>query len=347
MTNARFVRKTELSGLAMLRLDQQPVVEKFTALREAITTRVGEATANLFAEPVITRAAAGSMATISWYTPWPGDPRLLSDMALDDRPRFQAALRQAMEPVLKLIDDREIGPLLRLALVIPDESHIAFVSDHPVLTGWGLAPDAVARDRKTLSRHLSAVYGSIIPRLNQADAGFFDDLSRPALRQPAAAAAPAAAAVAAAADRPAAARPAPAKATPVIVPAGVMSTPPRGSIWSWWLLPAGIAFAMLFFALGLWFGWRYFTDQISHTVLTADITASDVLQKQLENQRQINESLEKQIAEAKAALATDMCKVTNPVAPILSTPPPGAPEPTPAPDQTPAPAATPGQAPAP
>ncbi len=117
-------------------------------------------------------------------------------------------------------------------------------------------------------------------------------------------------------------------------------------MWNVWLVPLAVLVAILFLLLGFWLGWRLVSERIAQTVLVAEIADEARVRELIRLQEDTNRALEREVAEARAALARDVCVAD--AGPLPALPPPArlpvAPEavppalPAPAPD---APAAQP------
>jgi S1-C subfamily serine protease len=123
-------------------------------------------------------------------------------------------------------------------------------------------------------------------------------------------------------------------------------------VWNGWLVPLAVLVAIIFLILGFWLGYRLISERISETVLVAEIADEARVREQIRMQEDTNRALEREVAEARAALARDVCVAE--AGPMPALPPPArlpvAPGtvppalPAPAPD---APPPAPGTVPAP
>src|SRR5690606_37077573 len=127
-----------------------------------------------------------------------------------------------------LLDDAELGPWLRRALVAPGEAAIYAVGGEPVLVDWGLG-EAGQETPAALDRAMRLGLGAFLP---------------------------AGVAQAVEAEAPSRAMPAAAAATAPAAPAPRVPASPPPSSAPRYLLPAALAIAAVFLALGIWIGAR-------------------------------------------------------------------------------------------
>ncbi|URD35585.1 hypothetical protein M6G65_24330 [Methylobacterium tardum] len=164
MTGAtRFVASRTLAGLDAVRTDDRPVIEAYDRLRRILRQHGGEAAAELFAEPVISRSNGAAPARVDWYTNLDGPIRPLADLDPDSavqlRHRLGAALA-ALEPVLR---DREAGAFTAACLNLAGPSAVLAVGDAPLLADWGLLPQGLAADERGRVRHYVSTLGAFAP----------------------------------------------------------------------------------------------------------------------------------------------------------------------------------------
>lgn len=107
--------------------------------------------------------------------------------------------------------------------------------------------------------------------------------------------------------------------------------PRRGK--PWWLIPAGLAVALVFLALGAWLGWALLAHRLDGLEGRASLIDEARTREEIALQKKANEALEQRIAEAKKILESDVCTADNPFgnlpAPPESTAPPAEAVPTP------------------
>ncbi|WP_431282626.1 S1C family serine protease [Humitalea sp. 24SJ18S-53] len=270
----------------------QPVQARFAEVQ-----RAAGAFAGLFAEPVPTRDASGSIVSFAWYGPTANgaEPEALTSLPQPRRAAAEAQLREALAALAPRA--KGAGPdaaLLAAALTLPDAGGILVLDGRPVLAGWGLGAAGMA------------ALGPWLPGT-----------------------APAPAPPRAAPTGGATAPPAP----PPPPPGGIAPGGPR----RWWLLPVGLGIAALFLALGFWLGWRALADQVANRRLTAEFVDRDRVRQAIELQRRSNETLAEEVERARAASQGNVCRAEpNTLAPpgrtLMPQDLPARPTPAPAPD---------------
>ena len=162
MAAPRLLLKTDLAGLQPLLLRGQTVHALHQRLTDQLTAR--GAPAALFAEPI---TGAGA---ISWYGEAAGEPQPLPTLSSARRAEAEAALTRQLQALEPLLDDAEIGPLLRRALVLPNADSILVLDGQVILTGWGLAAREIAEDPAALAAQMRRVLGPYSQRLASAAA---------------------------------------------------------------------------------------------------------------------------------------------------------------------------------
>lgn len=292
MPAPRFLLKTELAQFEPLLLSGIPVYEHYEQLKPLL----GQSSASsLFAEPV-----PGSSA-VSWYSEGAGDPQPLSRLSPTRRNEAEALLSRQLAALIPLLDDPDVGSLLRQALVLADTDSIIALDDRVVFTGWGMAPRGdLSPD--TLAAHIRSLLGPHSPPLANVDAGFLT--SRTRLSPPPAAqamAAPPAAASAITAGR----------AAPV--PPATAAPPSRGSVVPW-LLPLLTGLALAFLLLGVLIAWRHLTAGWTGRQLSAEVVDDERTRLAIRMQRDTNEQLERDVERARqAAAAPNVCTAEAPL----------------------------------
>lgn len=93
-------------------------------------------------------------------------------------------------------------------------------------------------------------------------------------------------------------------------PESPASPPGRGK--PWWLIPAGLAVALAFLALGVWLGWALLAHRLDGLEGKASLIDETRAKEEIALQRKANEALEQRIAEAKKVLEGDVCTVDDP-----------------------------------
>jgi S1-C subfamily serine protease len=299
MAAPRLLLKTDLAGLQPLLLRGQTVHALHQRLTDQLTAR--GAPAALFAEPI---TGAGA---ISWYGEAAGEPQLLPTLSSARRAEAEAALTRQLQALEPLLDDPEIGPLLRRALVLPNADSILVLDGQIILTGWGLAAREIAEDPAALAAQLRRVLGPYSQRLASAPDGF---LTNAAMAAPAP--------VAPAAPPPVAARTPPPPPPP---PPPAMAPAPRAPFGgAAWLLPLLSLVALTFLALGFWLAWTQMQRDLAGQQQTVSIVDDAATRNAIRLQRETNEALERDLERMRRLAATP--NVCTPEGPLGLNPPP-------------------------
>jgi S1-C subfamily serine protease len=300
MAAPRLLLKTDLAGLQPLLLRGQTVHALHQRLTDQLTAR--GAPAALFAEPI---TGAGA---ISWYGEAAGEPQPLPTLSSARRAEAEAALTRQLQALEPLLDDAEIGPLLRRALVLPNADSILVLDGQIILTGWGLAAREIAEDPAALAGQLRRVLGPYSQRLASAPDGF---LTNAAMAAPAP--------VAPAAPPPAAASRMPPPPPPPPPPA--MAPAPRAPFGgAAWLLPLLSLVALTFLALGFWLAWAQMQRDLAGQQQTVSIVDDAATRNAIRLQRETNEALERDLERMRRLAATP--NVCTPEGPLGLNPPP-------------------------
>jgi S1-C subfamily serine protease len=273
------------------------------ALHQRLTDQLTArgAPAALFAEPI---TGAGA---ISWYGEAAGEPQPLPTLSSARRAEAEAALTRQLQALEPLLDDAEIGPLLRRALVLPNADSILVLDGQIILTGWGLAPREIAEDPAALAAQLRRVLGPYSQRLASTPDGF---LTNAAITAPAPA--PTAAPPLAAARTP---PPPPPPPPPAMAPAP--RAPFGGAAW---LLPLLSLVALTFLALGFWLAWTQMQRDLAGRQQTVSIVDDAATRNAIRLQRETNEALERDLERMRRLAATP--NVCTPEGPLGLNPPP-------------------------
>ena len=302
MAAPRLLLKTDLAGLQPLILCGQPVHALHQRLTDQLTAR--GAPAALFAEPI---AGAGA---ISWYGEAAGEPQPLPSLSSARRAEAEAALTRQLQALEPLLDDAEIGPLLRRALVLPNADGILVLDGQVILTGWGLAPRDIADDQAALAAQLRRVMGPYSQRLAAAPDNFLAAGPMPT-QAPPPAAAPQATPARAVAPPPPPPPPAPAMAPTAPQPASGSAV---------WLIPLLSLVALTFLALGFWLAWTQMQRDLAGQQQTVSIVDDAATRNAIRLQRETNEALERDLERMRRLAATP--NVCTPEGPLGLNPPP-------------------------
>jgi len=285
MAIPRLVLKTDISALRPVTYEGQPVSGAY----DRIAAFLRGQSLHLFAEPV------ESGMNRSWYGEGSGEPVPMAGLPLSRKAAAEALLTRALEALDPLLDDREMGPLLRRALVVPSLQSVLALDDAVVLTEWGFAPADLGNDPAALANHVRSIFGDYSSRLAAITEDFFTEV--PSGRRPAgssAVAAPVAPALAGAL----AGRSAAAVGPPLALPAAAAV---RGR-QSFWLVPLFAAVAALFLVLGFWLAWTHFVKDLSSRQFQASLGDEKSARLAIQTQRDTNAALERELANARRLL---------------------------------------------
>ncbi len=279
----RFIGKTPLARLHLVRLDGQPVLGSHARLRELLQSRVGPDAAALFAEPVVTWPGAGNPGSVSWYADAPGDGEPLAALPADRRAPVERRLRDFMRQISPLLADLDVGPLLRRALALGSVDGLLAVGGTPVLIDWGLAADGAGPEEEVAARAAAWM-----------DAYADASAPTPAL------------------DEPAALPPAPAVPFRPL-PAPAVARP----VWDWALIPAAVVIAALFAGIGLYAGARMVAARIAERPNSVALLNEQATREAMDRQREQNAALERDIEARKQLLSVNVCTADPAQAPRL------------------------------
>lgn len=255
------------------------MLDDYQKLQSEITVRAGADTAQLFAEPIVTWGNGENPGSISWYADTDGDGTPLQFVPPERRKRLEDGLAVLLGRLLALRDDPAIGPLLTRALVLASSEGILAVGDQVVLVDWGQVPEGASTDSAGLAAQYAATLGPYAPSLAKAP-----PVSPPPVM--------------------------PVTPPPLPIAAAAPLAKPQGSVapvWNRWLIPAALATAALFLALGLWLGARAIERQFASRPDTVRIANADAIRDAVARRQAENAALEAQIEATKRAFAGNAC----------------------------------------
>jgi len=139
---------TTRSGVRPLGVRGEPLHNAAPQLRRVVRRRLGDAAADLLAEPQLHEDGKA----IDWYAGWPGPVQPLSALAPERRQSVLADIERTLADIRRLGDTlagagpREdmgvVGLSLQLAARAPAESFIFMVGERPVIVCWGYEKEA-------------------------------------------------------------------------------------------------------------------------------------------------------------------------------------------------------------
>lgn len=303
MSSPRPLLKTPLAEVQVLTFEGQPVHARFATLRDALAARASTAAGGLLAEPL-----AGA-AAITWYSEGDGEALNFSELPASRVESGRLRLARALRDLEPLLEDPALGPVLRLALVVPGSRAIWVLDDRVTLSDWGCLAAGAAATPAAMAAQIRDVLGPFSPLLAAVDERFFAGAPLSVFRKPAAPAAPrpavpfaAPAAAAAATAGAAAALPAAQAAAPV------RTAPPL------WVLPLVTLAALAFLLLGFWLAWNAFARDIAARRIEVPLIDEAATERALQVQRDTNAALEQELERVRRALAMpDVCTATGPL----------------------------------
>ena len=141
---------TTRSGARPLGVRGEPLHNAAPQLRRVIRRRLGDASADLLAEPQLHEHGKA----IDWYADWPGAVQSLSALPPERRTEVMANIGKTLAEIRCLGDSlagtgpREesgvVGLSLQLAARAPSESFVFMVGERPVIVCWGYEKEAAA-----------------------------------------------------------------------------------------------------------------------------------------------------------------------------------------------------------
>lgn len=297
MADPRFLLKTDLATVQPVIFQGRPAYSQHSRLVELLQARGQGGAASLFAEPV------GGTGAVSWYGDGSGEPRAIAALSAARRTEVETRLRGRLQALEPLLDDPELGPLLKRALVLPDADAIVVLDDTVVLAGWGLAPPGVTDDEGQANQ-IRTVLGPYAPRLANADAGFMSAAPPPRPATPPPASPPLAATVS---------PPPPPPPIPRSGPVGGGS-PGGGGARPLWVVPLLVLVALLFLGLGFWLAWMHFVRDMASRQVSTTVVDEAATRSAIRLQQQTNQNLELELERLRrAAIQPNVCTPEGPL----------------------------------
>lgn len=145
MRTGALVNREPASRYAPIGVHGRPVSDAYVTLRAALLQRFGPAHAACFARP----DRDPRDESIGWIAEVPGEPRRWTELPPDEQVRRSLDLEVYRADLLAYAAELRaaaagpdttahgVAALLESALMVPDESHVHFVGDQPVLSFWG------------------------------------------------------------------------------------------------------------------------------------------------------------------------------------------------------------------
>lgn len=150
MTGESTLIVTTRTGVRPLGVRGEPLHNAASALRGAVRRRLGDATADLLAEPQLHEDGKA----IDWYAGWTGAVQKVADLPLERRSEILAQVDAGLADIARFgatlgaaangEESGLVGRSLQLAAKKPAESFVFLVGDRPVVVCWGYEKDAAA-----------------------------------------------------------------------------------------------------------------------------------------------------------------------------------------------------------
>lgn len=141
---------TTRSGVRPLGVRGEPLHNAAGQLRRVIRRRLGDAAADLLAEPQLHEDGSA----IDWYAAWPGEVRQVANLPSAERSALLARTDAMLADIARLgqtltgagtgEDIGVVGRSLQLAARRPAESFVFLVGDRPVVVCWGYEKEAAS-----------------------------------------------------------------------------------------------------------------------------------------------------------------------------------------------------------
>jgi S1-C subfamily serine protease len=165
MDNQELIRTTPLKGLVATRAagGANPT-DAYFQLIELIRQRCGETAATLFAEPHPAKTDSSEPA-MTWFTSLSGPLSPLADLDEVARAPVIARLRERLEKLWPLLEDKQLGSMMASWLYIPSDEYILSIGGDPVLICWGYVSQNVALSPSLRAEHFNQTLGKYAPNV--------------------------------------------------------------------------------------------------------------------------------------------------------------------------------------
>lgn len=159
MESQRLLSASQTASYQALLYEGQPVVVQYDRIHSFFVEQGKTEAARMFAKPVLGERTERGYRAISWYSDLQGDMLPLEQLQGGDRPAAEEHLRRQLNDLRPYLQDSQLGPILRQALVVPSLADVQIIFGQVVLVNWGLAPTSAAKDEPSLARHWAATLG--------------------------------------------------------------------------------------------------------------------------------------------------------------------------------------------
>lgn len=141
---------TTRSGVRPLGVRGEPLHNAAPQLRRVVRRRLGDAAADLLADPQLHESDQG----IDWYADWSGPVRPVTELPAAERDSVLAKIEATLAEIRRLGDmlaghgPKEetgvVGLSLKLAARAPSPAFVFLVGDRPVIVAWGYEKEAAS-----------------------------------------------------------------------------------------------------------------------------------------------------------------------------------------------------------
>ncbi len=158
-----FLIKSQIDLSCCLEFEGELAIEAYPKLYEFLTERAGLETAQLFAEPLVSRGNDVTPPSVSWYTDIEGNSRSFAQLDDEEQALFSADVGRRLLPMHELIQDPDVGLLVAAALQLTDPSDLWSIGGQPVVVNWGILPKDVAKEGVSRKTHYDRTLGRFLP----------------------------------------------------------------------------------------------------------------------------------------------------------------------------------------
>lgn len=158
-----FLTKTQIDLRQCLEFGDGLAIEAYPALQEVLRRKAGPETAQLFAEPLLSRGNDQATPSISWYAEAKGTALPYERLDAAQQKALAGEVSRMLLPVRDLMDDPDDGALAANLLYVSDLNDVWSVDGVPVIINWGMLPAGAARDAASRTAHYGQTLGRFLP----------------------------------------------------------------------------------------------------------------------------------------------------------------------------------------
>ena len=148
-----------MKGLSAARTGGQSAIDAYPGIIDRIRNQCGADVAALFAEPALPSNPEPDNPQLTWYTPLDGQMVELAEIDDIARRPVISRLRDRLQRLKPILEDREIGPTVASWLYVPSTKDILSVGGNPALVNWGHLPQYVAASASRRETHFAETIG--------------------------------------------------------------------------------------------------------------------------------------------------------------------------------------------